>query len=86
MNTFNLRKDPTRWSVGIEGDPLLLFFFIPPWVRVRAPVEVPVEPRPGESYEPEPALISGRVTYGPQTIGGNAIHVHVRTYSRSFKY
>lgn len=34
----------------------------------------------------EPALLSGRVPFGPTTNGGNTITIHVRTLSRSFKF
>ena len=33
-----------------------------------------------------PALMSSRNPFGPQTESGLPIHVHVRTFSRSFKF
>ena len=86
VNTFNLRKDATRWGVVETGSPGLYYVFIPPWVHVTPNLE---NVAGGAAEEPgmmEPALISGRVPFGPQTVGGNPIHVHVRTFSRSFKY
>jgi len=56
-----------------------LFF---PWYIGMAGVHIPGN-MPGLS---EPALLSGRVPFGPTTNGGNAITTHVRTLSRSFKF
>lgn len=83
---FGLRKDSTRWG-AVEKDKgtHVHFVFIPTWVHLRAPVDMNL-PAPKSERSQEPALISGRVPFGPQTNGGQAIQVHVRTYSRSFKY
>jgi len=83
---FGLRKDSTRWgAVENNNGTSVHYVFIPTWVHLRAPVDMNL-PAPHSERSGEPALISGRVPFGPQTNGGQAITVHVRTYSRSFKY
>ena len=102
VSEFCLKKDSTRWGVTDEdalGETSQMVYFVlwPPWVHKRPSVPAELkqmqwgdEEERGRQEEREdaltPALMSSRKPFGPQTESGLPIHVHVRTWARSFKY
>ena len=102
VSEFCLKKDSTRWGVTDEdalGETSQMVYFVlwPPWVHKRPSVPAELqqmqwgeEEERGRQEEARgdaltPAL-SSRKPFGPQTESGLPIHVHVRTWARSFKY
>lgn len=94
VSEYALRKDANRWGIVEETVDHVFFVLWPPWVHQRlVPNEAMATPYVGtvesKGQMPglrEPALISGRVPFGPTTAGGVPIPVHTRTFSRSFKF
>mmetsp|Transcript_28492 Transcript_28492/g.93085 ORF Transcript_28492/g.93085 Transcript_28492/m.93085 type:complete len:346 (-) Transcript_28492:418-1455(-) len=84
VTQYKLKKDPVRWGIAEKGVSNVYYIFIPPWVHVRIEPDLNL-PKP-DPFQPEPALVSSRIPFAPQTSGGNLVHVHVRTFNRSFKY
>eukprot|EP00899_Mesostigma_viride_P020122 jgi/Mesvir1/28110/Mv04693-RA.1 len=84
VEEFKLRKDGIRWGAFDEESGLNYYALVPPWVRLRVPDVVPKVT--GSPRVIEPALISNRTPFIPQTPSGIPMTVHVNTYSRSFKY
>ena len=81
-----------------ETSQMVYFVLWPPWVHKRPSVPADLqqmqwgeEEERGRQEEARgdaltPALMSNRKPFGPQTESGLPIHVHVRTWARSFKY
>ena len=81
-----------------ETSQMVYFVLWPPWVHKRPSVPADLqqmqwgeEEERGRQAEARgdaltPALMSSRKPFGPQTGSGLPIHVHVRTWARSFKY
>lgn len=85
-------------SLG-ESSRMVFFVLWPPWVHKRPSVPGDLQQMQWETGGGEgdgeggataealaPALMSSRNPFGPQTESGLPIHVHVRTFSRSFKF
>lgn len=86
---FGLRKDAHRWGVTEEDVGHAYFVFWPAWVRsTLVPYEALQTPITSTNVPglAEPALVSTRVPFGPQTLGGKPLMVYTRTFSRSFKF
>jgi len=89
---FALRKDPLRWGIIDPDGTRVSYVLWPPWVHRRREAPPEISHAPGvsleapESFKPEAALVSGRVPFGPQSGGGQAIATYVRTRERSFKF
>ena len=81
-----------------ETSQMVYFVLWPPWVHKRPSVPADLqqmqwgeEEERGRQAEARgdaltPALMYSRKPFGPQTESGLPIHVHVRTWARSFKY
>ena len=89
---FALRKDPIRWGVLDPDGTRVSYVFWPPWVHRLKESPLETHHAPGvtltaaEDFQPEAALISGRIPFGPQTACGQHVQVYVRTRERSFKF
>lgn len=82
---FKLKKDATRWPFNNDAMENAFFVLKPPWIHFKPELNTKLHgQKANHKTSHELPLDSGRIPFGPQSMNGNPIQIHVRNLNLSF--